>query len=235
MVHLISWFRTTLLLFAVLVLTRFIPFSSFFRNVNTLVHELSHAAAALLLQGKVMEIHLYGDQSGVTYTQLTEGWSIVPVASAGYIGAALFSAMLFALYARGQEKLGLIIIALLAGIALILFVRNGYGAAWCAGFTVITGLVALLAPRWAQKVYYLLLAFLCLVESVVSSFVIAYLAALQPYSAGDATSLDLATGIPAIVWALAFLVIALVCFKSAMGRLFRGGKRETERQNETTL
>jgi hypothetical protein len=42
-------------------LTRFIPFSEFFRNVDTLVHELSHALVTLLLSGSVMFINLYAD------------------------------------------------------------------------------------------------------------------------------------------------------------------------------
>ncbi|MHA6484206.1 M50 family metallopeptidase [Paenibacillus sp. strain BS8-2] len=220
-----SWLRGGLIFIVVLILTRFIPFSSFFRNVNTLVHELAHAAAALVLQGKVMEIHLFADQSGVTYTQFQEGWMLIPIALAGYIGASLYTVLLFAMYAKGRIKQGLLLVSFLALAAVILFVRNGYGITWSAGFAIVTTLIALIGPNWLQKGYYLLIAFLSLVESVVSSLVILYMALVSPATAGDTHSLSSSTGVPAIVWGLLFAAIALWCAKASLGHLF--GKRKS--------
>ncbi|RJX38701.1 M50 family peptidase [Paenibacillus pinisoli] len=222
-----SWFRTALLFIVVLILTRFIPFSEFFRNVNTLVHELSHGLAALLLQGRVMEIHLYADQSGVTWTQFQEGWMIIPIGLAGYVGASLFAMLLFILFRKDNLKTGLTIIAIMAGLAAILFVRNGYGFAWSVGFAAVTAAVAFLAPRWLQQGYYLLIAFLCLVESVVSAFVILYLALQSPGSAGDATNLAKATGVPALLWGFVFVAFALWCARVSLSRLL-GRRRGQE-------
>lgn len=222
-----SWLRAGLIFMIVLVLTRFIPFSSFFRNVNTLVHELAHAAAALVLQGSVMEIHLYANQSGVTYTRFEEGWMLIPIALAGYIGASLYTVLLFAMYAKGRMKEGLWIVAILAAVALALFVRNGYGIAWSLGFAVVTALIAILGPSWLKKGYYLLIAFLSLVESVVSALVILYLAVTTPSAAGDAASLSQTTAVPAVVWGLLFTGIALWCAKLSLGSLF--GRRKTDR------
>ncbi|OBR63252.1 hypothetical protein A7K91_25210 [Paenibacillus oryzae] len=216
-----SWFRTGIILVITLILTRFVPFSAFFRNVNTLVHELSHALAALVLQGNVMKIELYANQSGVTLTRYQENWMLIPIALAGYIGAAFFSMLLFQLYAAGRLKTGLVIVSLLSAVGLVLFVRNGYGMAWSAGFAVITALVAFMAPLWLQKSYYLLIAFLCLVESVVSSFVIFYLSLTQPGFAGDATSLSRAAFLPALVWGFLFVVVSLWCARVSLSALFR--------------
>lgn len=226
-----SWFRTGILFVIVLFLTRFVPFSEFFRNVNTLVHELSHAAAALLLQGNVMEIHLYADQSGVTLTRYSEGWMLIPIGLAGYVGASLFAMLLFDLYRRWRLGTGLMFIVIIAVLALVLFVRNGYGIAWCAGFSVVTALIAWLAPRWLQKGYYLLIAFLCLVESVVSSIVILYLSVTSSSTAGDAASLSQATMLPAAVWGLFFTIFSLWCARIALSRLL-GGRRRREVQTE---
>lgn len=223
-----SWFRTILLFILVLVLTRFIPFSEFFRNVNTLVHELSHGLTALLLQGRVMEIHLYADQSGVTLTRFQEGWMIIPIGLAGYAGASLFAMLLFVLYRKDNLNTGLILIALMAGLAAILFVRNGYGLVWCVGFGAVTAAVAFLAPRWLQQGYYLLIAFLCLVESVVSAIVILYLALQTPGSAGDATNLAQATGVPALLWGLVFVAFALWCARVSLSRLLGRGRRREQ-------
>jgi hypothetical protein len=222
-----SWLRASLVFIVVLVLTRFIPFSSFFRNVNTLVHELAHAAAALALQGSVMEIHLFANQSGVTYTRFEEGWMLIPIALAGYIGASLYTVLLFAMYAKGRIKEGLILVALLSTAALVLFVRNGYGIAWSLGFAIVSALIAIMGPVWLKKGYYLLIAFLSLVESVVSALVILYLAVVTPSAAGDAASLSQTTAVPAVVWGLLFTGVALWCAKLSLGSLF--GKRRMER------
>ncbi|WP_410795708.1 M50 family metallopeptidase [Paenibacillus sp. J5C2022] len=214
-----GWLRTGLMLAAVLILTRFIPFSSFFRNVNTLVHELSHAVAALVLRGSVMQIHLYPDQSGVTYTVFETGWRVIPIAAAGYAGASLFAVWLFALYARGSVKSGLAIIAVTAAAALALFIRNDYGMLWSAGFVLLTGIVLLL-PGWVQKGYYLLIAFLCLVEALVTPFILLYLSVVTPTEAGDAASLSQATAVPAFIWSLLFVLFSLWCARIALNRLF---------------
>ncbi|CAM4338287.1 branched-subunit amino acid transport protein AzlD [Paenibacillus endophyticus] len=216
-----SWLRMAVICIVVAFLTRFIPFSDFFRNVNTLVHELAHAIAALLLKGSVMHIHLYADQSGVTNTSYTDNWMSIPIALAGYIGASLFTLLLFYLHARGHDRIGLACIALAAGTALALFIRNGYGMAWSGGFAALTAFVLFAAPDWLRKGYYLLIAFICLVESIVSPFIVLYLAVTDPAMAGDAASLSQAAYLPASVWAFLFCGFSLWCARAAVGCLFR--------------
>ncbi|GGD95381.1 M50 family metallopeptidase [Paenibacillus nasutitermitis] len=206
-----------------LFLTRFIPFSAFFRNVDTLVHELSHALVTLVLSGKVMYIHLFSNQAGVTYSSYTEQWMTIPISLAGYMGSSLFSLLLFLLYARRKEKAGLIIAAVLAVAGVALFVRNGYGMTWCAGFAALTAVIAAMAPIWLRHGYYLLIAFIVLVESVISPFVILSNAILSTGSAGDAANLGKATFVPAFVWALLFTAFSLWCAKMSTGLLFKRG------------
>ncbi|WP_232055685.1 M50 family metallopeptidase [Paenibacillus alvei] len=220
-----SWTKVILFIVATACLTRFIPFSSFFRNVDTLIHELSHALMTLILSGKVMYIHLFSNQSGVTYSAYTSTWKAIPISLAGYIGASLFAVLLFYLHARKQEAAGLIAIASLALISLILFVRNGYGMMWCAGFVILTGLIWKFAPPWLRSGYYLLIAFICLVESVISSAYLVYLSMNMPNGAGDAANLSRVTYIPSIVWALLFTAVSLWCARISMGILFHGPRR----------
>ncbi|MGO4347571.1 M50 family metallopeptidase [Paenibacillus sp. MCAF9] len=218
-----SWLRMTAIIIVTAFLTRFIPFSAFFQNVNTLVHELAHALAALLLKGSVLHIYLYADQSGVTYTTYTDSWMLIPIALAGYTGSALFSLLLFFLYAKGKARFGLAIVAVAAGVALALFVRNDYGMAWSAGFLALTVLIYFAAPRWLRDFYYLLIAFICLVESIISPFVLLYLAITEPASAGDAAGLSDVTGVPAFVWSALFCLFSLWCAKISTSCLFRRG------------
>ncbi|WP_227774289.1 M50 family metallopeptidase [Paenibacillus sp. NAIST15-1] len=220
-----SWTKVILFIVATACLTRFIPFSSFFRNVDTLIHELSHALMTLVLSGKVMYIHLFSNQSGVTYSAYTSTWKAIPISLAGYIGASLFAVLLFYLHARKQEAAGLIAIASLALISLILFVRNGYGMMWCAGFVILTCLIWKFAPPWLRSGYYLLIAFICLVESVISSAYLVYLSMKMPNGAGDAANLSHVTYIPSIVWALLFTAVSLWCARISMGILFHGTRR----------
>ena len=80
--------------------------------------------------------------------------------------ASLFAWFLFSAYARGKQRLGLQVMAVLSILSLVLFVRNGYGVMFLVGFIILTVVVLALTPKWLRDFYYLLLAFLCLEESV---------------------------------------------------------------------
>ncbi|MFC5472235.1 M50 family metallopeptidase [Cohnella suwonensis] len=204
------------------LLTRFIPFSAFFRNVDTLVHELSHALVTLLLSGDVRFIHLYADQSGVTLSAYSSTWKGVPISLAGYIGSALFALLLFYLHSKRKEKAGLIAIAVVAVLGLAFFVRNAYGMWWCGGFAAATFVVYRLSKPGLIKGYYFLIAFICLVESVVSSIIVLS-AALRGSSAGDASNLSQASHVPALFWALLFTVFSLWCAKGSIALFYKRG------------
>ncbi|UVI31296.1 M50 family metallopeptidase [Paenibacillus spongiae] len=218
-----DWLKMAGIVAVTAILTRFIPFSSFFRSVDTLVHELAHALATLLLSGSVMYIHLFGNQSGVTLSAYTDAWMAIPISLAGYMGSALFALLLFLLHAYRRERAGLIVVTVLAAVGLALFVRNGYGMVWCAGFAALTALICAIAPPWLRTGYYLLISFICLVESVISSFVILTISILDPGAAGDAANLSRVTFVPAFVWGLFFTAFSLWCAKLSTGLLFRGG------------
>jgi hypothetical protein len=227
-----SWVKMALFVLAAAMLTRLLPFSEFFRNVYTLVHEMAHAVTTLLLSGSVLYIHLYADQSGVTHSMIQAGWRSIPVSLAGYTGAALFAWLLFRLQAAGRERTGLLLVAAVASLGLLLFVRNDYGMLWCMGFAVVTLLVCFLTPRWLRLLYASLVAFLCLVESVISSVTILVIAIADPAAAGDAANLSRATAVPAAVWGGYFAWVALWCAKNATSLLFRSiwNRRAEERR-----
>ncbi|KIL38858.1 membrane protein [Gordoniibacillus kamchatkensis] len=220
-----NWVKTFALLLVSAVLTRFIPFSSFFRNVDTLVHEFGHAVVTLLLSGKVMYIELYVDHSGVTYSSVTKPWTTIPIALAGYMTASLFAWLLFRLYAAGKQRTGLQIVTLISVAALALFVRNPFGITWLLGFIALTVLILAFAPRWLTSGYYLLIAFLSLEESVFGPLSLTFTAYLSPRQAGDATNLALHTPLPAVAWAAVFSVFALWCATKALQSFFRAGRR----------
>jgi hypothetical protein len=227
-----NWVKTILFLIGSAVLTHWIP-SSFFRNLDTMVHEFGHAVATLALSGKVMYIELYRDNSGVTYSSMTKSWAVIPVSLAGYMTASLFAWFLFSAYARGKQKLGLQVMTALSALSLVLFVRNSFGVSFLLGFILMTVLALALAPKWLRDFYYLLLAFLCLEESVFGpGSLIVYV--LQNRSAGDASNLANHTGIPAIVWAIGFTLFALWCAKQAVGAFLGRSKRARSSSSRPT-
>ncbi|MBN2979846.1 M50 family metallopeptidase [Cohnella algarum] len=224
-----KWALTVIYLLACAFLTRLIPFSSFFRTVDTLVHEFGHAAVTLLMSGRVLSIELHADHSGLTRSLLQGQWKFVPVTLAGYIAASLFAVLLFWLYDRGRLRTGLAVCSSIALATLVFFVRSGYGTTWLIGFVALNLAVLLIRKAWLTKTYYLLVAFLSLEESVLGPAFLVYASVTRPAASGDAYGMQNLTGVPAVAWALLFLGVALLCARSSL-RLFL--KRRTAQANE---
>ncbi|GIP34258.1 M50 family metallopeptidase [Paenibacillus sp. J2TS4] len=210
------WLMTILFLIVSAFLTQWIPFSSFFRNINTMIHEFGHALTTLVLSGKVLYIELYSDHSGVTRSAVSQSWALILVALAGYISSSLFAWFMFSLDAKGKHKLGLTIVTAIAVLSLILFVRNGYGVLWLAGFIALSVIILLVGGLKVGRFYYLLIAFLMLEDSVFGSFSLILYALDDPASAGDAALLSQHTPLPAVVWAILFTLFSLWCAVRAL-------------------
>jgi len=211
-----KWLKTVLFLAGSAFLTRLIPFSSLFRNLDTMIHEFGHALVTMLLSGKVLRIELYANHSGVTYSAVEAGSKAVLVSLAGYPLASLFAVLIFYLFAKGKQTWGLVLASGIALIMLLLYVRGGFGMLWLGGFIALN-IAVIFAGRRVQKVYYLLLAFLTLEESVLGTFFLAALSITSPSRAGDASNLARLTPLPAVFWALLFLAFSLICAKWAIG------------------
>lgn len=211
-----KWIKALLFLVGAAILTRLIPFSSWFRILDTMIHELGHALMTLLMSGRVLSIELNPDHSGVTYSMLSSGgWSPVVVSLAGYISASVFAILMFLGYARKRQGEGLMTITALAVIMIIFFVHKGYGLWWLIIFIIVNLIFYMLGPK-IRNFYYLLLAFLVLEESVMGPLTLAIRALSQPSQAGDASNLANMTVVPAIIWALLFFVFSLWCAKVAL-------------------
>jgi len=213
------WIVTLALLAGCFVLAEWLPFSPYFRNMDTMVHEFGHALATLLLSGEVRYIHLYEDHSGVTLSAVQSGWRFIPIALAGYTFASIFALLLFKLHSRSKYRLGLILVTIIAIVSLILFVRNDFGARWLAGFIILNVAVILQPIEFLRKLYFMFLAFLALVESVVGSVTVAMLSWTAPGEAGDAANLANATHVPAFLWGIFFLLFAMWCARGCVGTL----------------
>ncbi|MNZ48368.1 hypothetical protein D3C78_661100 [compost metagenome] len=210
-----KWLKALLFLLGAAFLTRLIPFSNWFRILDTMIHELGHAVMTLVMSGSVLRIELNPDHSGVTYSMLSAGWSQVAVSLAGYISASLFAIALFYGYYKQKQTIGLVIISVIAVTMIVFFVRSGYGLWWIIIFVIVNLLFYFIGGR-IQNFYYLLLSFLCLEESVMGPVTLLLRSLTQPNHAGDATNLANTTMIPAFIWALLFVAISFWCAKTAL-------------------
>src|SRR5438067_10595168 len=128
----------TLLLAAVLSIALwFIPFAEIlsypFRIFVTFIHEGGHAVAALLTGNSVQSLSVALNASGETYTTQGGRLSQMLVASAGYLGAMSFGALLLVMIRRAVRPR----LVLLASAGVIL------------GLTIIFGLInPIFAGAW---------------------------------------------------------------------------------------
>ncbi len=178
----------------------------------TFVHEAGHALATVITGGHVARLIVSPDTSGVTYSM---GGSRMLILPAGYLGAALFGALLFyiANTVPFPRTISLILAILVALISLLF--TEFLSTAWLVGLGMALFLVALwrFADRGVNLLVLDVLAMLTGLNVVLDLF------ALIPNSGaamGDivndaaAFSREVAPIVPPLVWAGLWAVIAVV-------------------------
>src|SRR6267142_4019401 len=213
--------QATLLLTAaaVSILLWFIPFAELltypFRLFVTFIHEGGHAIAALLTGNSVESLSIATNASGETYTSQGGTISQVFVASAGYLGAMTYGALLLVLIRRSVAarvvligSAGLILVLtlvyglfkpVLSGVAL-----SGIPFTLLAGMLLSLGLVAVAKFASARLATFFVsfLAVQCILNALLDLKTVFFLS--TPFGASvptDAVNMASATGIPALAWA----------------------------------
>lgn len=179
-----------------------------FQIFNTFIHELSHGLAAALTGGSFRRFEVYVNGEGVAWSAGGIRWI---VASAGYIGSALFGGILLVIAARGVAAEKIILgLGIGLGILCVLFVRNIFGV--LAGLVIagaLIGFATQLAPRW--NVWLLLFLTVQMgLNALGSLWDLLQLSASFRSRTTDAQIMQQATGVPALVWALLWSGIALL-------------------------
>ena len=198
-----------------------------FRLFNTFVHELSHGLAAVATGGSFRRFVVHADLTGTAWSAGGVGWIVT---SAGYIGSAAFGGLLAILSARGvSAKAVLGGLGLALGLLCVLFVGNAFGIVAGLGLAAALGLAGYwLQPRWADGLL-LFLAVQMMLNGVESLFELLQLATGVPRAETDAQIMARATGVPALVWAVLWSVIALVTLGSALRLAYRRPPRSPAR------
>ncbi len=189
-----------------------------FRLLLTLVHELGHGIAAILTGGDFRNFRIATDGSGLAYT--AGGWRFV-VIPAGYLGVAIFAALLISMgrsYRWSRGALGVI------GVAMLLL------SCWFGlpGNFALTSIFYSLLTVLAGVIFggiFLYVAFKSTPATIIFFIhLIAIKAGFTSFSdifgliglsiigvkTNDAQSMAELTHIPAIIWAIVWIVAAFL-------------------------
>ena len=221
--------QATLLLTAAVIsiVLWFIPFAELitypFRIFVTFIHEGGHAIAALLTGNSVESLSIATNASGETYTSGGGRFSQVFVASAGYLGSMAFGALLLVLIRKAIAAR----IVLIGSATLIFALTLIYGlikpamsgvVSSALPFTILAGTllsvgliaVAKYASARVATFFVSFLAVQCVLNALLDLKTVFYLSSpFGPNVPTDAVNMSNATGIPALFWSIAWIVIAM--------------------------
>jgi len=190
----------------------------------TFIHEGGHAIAALLTGNSVQSLSVAMNASGETYTSQGGVLSQMFVSSAGYLGAMTFGALLLVLIRRAVAARvvlmgsALVILALTSVFGLFkpLF-AGSWGSLTGIPFTVFAGIalavglfaVARFASARVATFVLSMLAVQCILNALLDLKTVFFLSSpFAPNLPNDAVNMAAATGIPAIIWAVLWIVLA---------------------------
>jgi hypothetical protein len=171
-----------------------------FRLFVVFLHEVSHGLAAIATGGSIVSIGLSFDEGGVC---VTRGGSRFLVLNAGYLGSLLWGAVLLLL--GGQRRRARAAIGTIGAFTLVVtlvYVRSWFGLL----YGVAAGLALLVAAsRLGRAVSEVLLAAIGAMSCLYAVWDIASDALLRSTAASDAAALARLTGVPAVVWGVAWI------------------------------
>ncbi len=198
-----------------------------FRLLLTIVHELGHGLAALLTGGDFLRFVIFVDGSGQAYT--SGGWRFV-VIPAGYLGTALFGAVL--IMVGRNYRLNRLAILLLGAAMVIFSLRYGIPGLLVPRYflesilTVVSGVafgaIFLVVGLRSSANGITFLIHLVAIQAGLTAFsdiamLVGLTARLGHIPANDAQSMAELTFIPSIIWAILWVIIAVLLIGGAIG------------------
>lgn len=232
---------TLLVAATISVVLAFIPYAAIltypFRIFVTFIHEGGHAIAALLTGNSVNSLSVAMNASGETYTTQGGLFSQMFISSAGYLGSMAFGALLLVLIRKAiQARIVLLCCSVLIfGLTIIFGLIKpvfSFGSWSGIPFTLVAGLsiavgLFLLARFATNRVAAFFVSFLavqCVLNALFDLATVFYLSSpFTPAVPTDAVNMAYATGFPAILWAVIWIVVALGILWFAM-RLYVAGR-----------
>lgn len=237
--------QATLLLTAAVIsiVLWFIPFAEVvtypFRIFVTFIHEGGHAIAALLTGNSVESLSIATNASGETYTTQGGTFSQMFVSSAGYLGSMAFGAFLLVLIRKAIAAR----VVLLGSAALVFALTLIYGlikpamsgvVSSALPFTILAGTllslgliaVAKYAKPRVATFFVSFLAVQCVLNALLDLKTVFFLSTpFAPTVPTDAVNMANATHIPALVWSVIWIGLAVGILAVSM-RLYVSGRNK---------
>lgn len=182
-----------------------------------LLHEISHALAAIATGGAVERIVLNMDQGGATYVL---GGNAFLVLSAGYLGSLLWGLLLIELAGARTSRARWAVGVLGAFVLLVavLYVRNLFGVI----FTGLFGAALILAARRLPgRAVARVLLVLGLTSALYALLDIRSDIISRPHVRSDAAMLSDLTGVPTLFWGLLWIGLAVAACWVGIRRWWR--------------
>ncbi len=191
-----------------------------------LMHEFSHALAALLTGGEVLRIEISNNIGGTAYTR--GGWEFL-VVSSGYLGSMVLGGAVLLLSDNPRKaRMTSMTIATVVLLVTLLFVRNVFGLAFGIGF----GAALFVSAKYLRSdLLTILLQYLGTMSCLYALIDIKEDLLTLEHRVTDAGILAGMTGIPAIVWGILWSLAALAVFLFIMRLSLKRAGRQIREHN----
>ncbi len=179
----------------------------------TFIHEGGHALAALLTLGSVERLVIYANASGETYTY--GGLSLL-IASSGYLASTAYGAGLLTLLHDGRRAKAVLTITAAAILTLTAFFTRDSFSLFIG--IALTGFLIWVAIGWSVRWAHFFLSFLavqCCLNALYDLRTLFVISANTDMHS-DAVNMQEATLIPAIVWALFWIILSILALAAAL-------------------
>ena len=185
-----------------------------FRLFVVFLHEISHGLAAVATGGSIVSIGLSFDEGGVCLTR--GGWPFL-ILNAGYLGSLLWGALFLLLggrRARARSVVGVVGLFTLA--VTLVYVRTWFGFLYgVAAALVLVTVATKLKPAVSET----LLAAIGATSVLYAIWDIASDVLVRHSGESDAAALARLTGVPAILWGVAWAAVSIAVLVSVLKRL----------------
>jgi hypothetical protein len=185
-----------------------------FRLFVVFLHEISHGLAALATGGRIVSIGLSSDEGGVCLTR--GGWPFL-VLNAGYLGSLLWGAAFLRLGGRRARARPVIAAVGVFTLAVTLvYVRTWFGFLYgLASALLLLGVASRLKPAVSE----LLLAAIGATSCLYAIWDVASDVLLRHSGQSDASALARLTGVPAVLWGVAWIALSVMVLAGVLRKL----------------
>jgi hypothetical protein len=185
-----------------------------FRLFVVFLHEISHGLAAVATGGRIVSIGLSVNEGGVCLTR--GGWPFV-ILNAGYLGSLLWGAAFLLLGGRRTRARPVIaaVGVFTLGVTLA-YVRTWFGLLYgTAAALVLLGVASRLKPAVSEFLLVTIGAISCL----YALWDVADDVLRRSLGASDAAALARLTGVPAVLWGVAWIGVSVVVLLGVLRKL----------------